>query len=79
MPQAAGWSGARIVAMSWRIVPIAEEHIEGFGQAIDSVARERRYLALLEMKMAMAMLFNVSAEPFSTSIGTTRACAPIFC
>ena len=30
------------------IVPIAEEHIDGFRQALDSVARERRYLAMLE-------------------------------
>ena len=30
------------------IVPIAEQHIDGFRSAIDSVARERRYLALLE-------------------------------
>lgn len=30
------------------IVPIAEQHIEGFRAAVDSVARERRYLALLE-------------------------------
>lgn len=31
-----------------RIVPIAEEHIDGFRTAVDSVARERRFLALLE-------------------------------
>jgi ribosomal protein S18 acetylase RimI-like enzyme len=30
------------------IVPIAEEHIEGFRAAVDSVARERRYLARFE-------------------------------
>ncbi len=30
------------------IVPISEQHIEGFRAAVDSVARERRYLALLE-------------------------------
>ena len=30
------------------IVPISEPHIEGFRAAVDSVARERRYLALLE-------------------------------
>jgi hypothetical protein len=27
------------------VVPIAEEHIEGFTAALDSVARERKYLA----------------------------------
>lgn len=31
-----------------RIIPIAEEHIEGFCAAVDCVARERRYLAFLE-------------------------------
>lgn len=30
------------------IVPIGEEHIDGFRAAVDSVARERKYLALLE-------------------------------
>jgi len=29
------------------VVPIAEEHIEGFTAALDSVARERKYLALV--------------------------------
>jgi RimJ/RimL family protein N-acetyltransferase len=33
---------------SHRIVPIAEEHIEGFRAAVDSVARERRYLAMVQ-------------------------------
>jgi ribosomal protein S18 acetylase RimI-like enzyme len=31
-----------------RIVPIAKEHIEGFHACLDSVARERRYLAFIE-------------------------------
>jgi len=30
------------------VVPIAEEHIEGFRAALDSVARELKYLAFLE-------------------------------
>jgi RimJ/RimL family protein N-acetyltransferase len=34
--------------MAPRILPIAEEHIESFRAAVDSVAREHRYLALLE-------------------------------
>jgi len=34
--------------MSWIIAPIAEEHIEGFRVAVDSVARERKYLAMHE-------------------------------
>jgi ribosomal protein S18 acetylase RimI-like enzyme len=32
----------------FRVVPIAEEHIPGFHAAVDSVARELKYLALLE-------------------------------
>jgi len=34
--------------VSYTIEPIARRHIEGFWQALDSVARERRYLAFLE-------------------------------
>jgi ribosomal protein S18 acetylase RimI-like enzyme len=34
--------------MAIEIVPIAQEHIEGFHRALDFVARERRYLAFLE-------------------------------
>ena len=34
--------------MAPRILPIAEEHIESFRAAVDSVAREHHYLALLE-------------------------------
>ncbi|MFJ1267921.1 N-acetyltransferase family protein [Legionella lytica] len=34
--------------MSVEIIPIAPEHIEGFWSAVDSVARERKYLAFLE-------------------------------
>ena len=30
------------------IVPIAQDHIDGFHRTLDSVARERRYLAFLE-------------------------------
>jgi ribosomal protein S18 acetylase RimI-like enzyme len=30
------------------ILPIADEHIAGFGRCLDTIARERRYLALLE-------------------------------
>jgi ribosomal protein S18 acetylase RimI-like enzyme len=33
--------------MTIEIVPIAEEHIEGFHRTLDSVARERLYLAAL--------------------------------
>jgi RimJ/RimL family protein N-acetyltransferase len=31
-----------------RILPISAEHIEGFHKALDTVAREREYLSLLE-------------------------------
>ena len=34
--------------MNFNIVPIGEKHIEGFWQAVDSVSRERKYLAFLE-------------------------------
>jgi ribosomal protein S18 acetylase RimI-like enzyme len=34
--------------MSVEIIPIAQDHIEGFHGALDFVARERRYLAFLE-------------------------------
>jgi ribosomal protein S18 acetylase RimI-like enzyme len=34
--------------MSYRIVPITEQHIDGFHAALDRVAREHRYLAFLE-------------------------------
>jgi RimJ/RimL family protein N-acetyltransferase len=34
--------------MTFRVVPIAEEHIEGFHAALDSVCRERRYLLFLQ-------------------------------
>ena len=34
--------------MEFQILPIAEDHIEGFRSVLDSVARERRYLAFLE-------------------------------
>jgi ribosomal protein S18 acetylase RimI-like enzyme len=33
---------------SVEIVPIAQDHIEGFHRALDFVARERRYLSFLE-------------------------------
>src|SRR5687768_16033040 len=34
--------------MKYEIVPIADEHIEGHAAVLDSVARERQYLAFLE-------------------------------
>lgn len=34
--------------MKFKIIPIQEKHIEGFWSAVDSVARERKYLAFLE-------------------------------
>ena len=37
-----------VPVMAWTIAPIAEEHIDGYWTAVDSVARERRYLAMLE-------------------------------
>jgi ribosomal protein S18 acetylase RimI-like enzyme len=34
--------------MDLHVVPLAEPHIEGFRAVVDSVARERRFLAMLE-------------------------------
>ena len=34
--------------MKYEIVPIADEHVEGFAAAIDGVARERKHIAFLE-------------------------------
>lgn len=34
--------------MQYTIVPIQEKHIEAFWSAVDSVARERKFLAFLE-------------------------------
>jgi RimJ/RimL family protein N-acetyltransferase len=34
--------------VNFRVVPIAAEHIHGFHAVLDSVARERRYLAFLQ-------------------------------
>jgi ribosomal protein S18 acetylase RimI-like enzyme len=34
--------------MNYQIVPITEDHIVGYCAAVDSVARERKYLAFLE-------------------------------
>ena len=34
--------------MNYKIVPITEAHIDDFWSAVDSVARERKYLAFLE-------------------------------
>jgi RimJ/RimL family protein N-acetyltransferase len=33
---------------AYKIIPITEEHIEGFHTALDSVARERKYIAFFE-------------------------------
>jgi len=37
-----------ILAMNFTIIPISEKHINEFWSAVDSVARERKYLAFLE-------------------------------
>jgi hypothetical protein len=42
----------------FKVVPIAEEHIEGFWAAVDSVARESKFLASLEgPKIEMSRAF----------------------
>lgn len=35
-------------AETFQVIPITEEHIEGFWSVVDAVARERRFLAMLE-------------------------------
>lgn len=35
-------------AETFQVLPITEEHIEGFRSVVDAVARERRFLAMLE-------------------------------
>lgn len=32
---------------NYKIIPISEEHLLGYNQAVDQVARERKYLAFL--------------------------------
>ena len=48
------------------IVPIAEEHMEGFRRCLDSVARERMYLGFLEApapeKIRAFVADNISAD-----------------
>ena len=34
--------------MSWRVVPMEEQHIEGYWAVLGAVARERKYLAFLD-------------------------------
>jgi ribosomal protein S18 acetylase RimI-like enzyme len=34
--------------MNWQVVPIERRHIAGFREVVDGVARERRWLAMLE-------------------------------
>ena len=41
--------------MNWQIVPTERRHIAGFRDVLDSVARERRYLAFLEAPSAAQM------------------------
>jgi RimJ/RimL family protein N-acetyltransferase len=53
-----------------RIVPIAEEHIEGFRECVDEVARERLYLAMLEAPPPMQVREFV--------LGNIRSGAPAF-
>ena len=41
--------------MNWQVVPTERCHIAGFRDVLDSVARERRYLAFLEAPSAAQM------------------------
>lgn len=45
----------------YQIIPITEDHIEGFRAAVDSVAREHQYLAFLEgppLKMVRSFVLD---------------------
>ena len=53
--------------MKYTIVPIAEDHSEGFWIVLDSVARERKYLAWLEgppLATSRAFVLNNIQEEF---------------
>jgi ribosomal protein S18 acetylase RimI-like enzyme len=41
--------------VDWQVVPTERRHIAGFREVLDSVARERRYLAFLEAPSAAQM------------------------
>ena len=41
--------------MNWQVVPTERRHIAGFRDVLDSVARERRFLAFLEAPSAAQM------------------------
>lgn len=41
--------------VNWQVVPTERRHIAGFRDVLDSVARERRYLAFLEAPSAAQM------------------------
>ncbi|HEY6863710.1 MAG TPA: GNAT family N-acetyltransferase [Burkholderiales bacterium] len=56
--------------MTWRVVPMEEQHIEGYRSALDSVARERKYLAFLEAPPVEAVTVFV--------LGNLRANRPHF-
>jgi hypothetical protein len=65
------------------IVPISPAHIEGFHRTLDLVARERRYLALLEAPPLESMrAFNSdikasASSPKASSATPSRSTANI--
>jgi len=48
--------------MAFDVVPICAEHISGFWEVLDSVARERRYLAFLEAPSLQTVAEFVTAN-----------------
>jgi|SRR5258706_9819434 RimJ/RimL family protein N-acetyltransferase len=59
--------------MKHHIVPLSEEHIEGFRAVLDSVARERRFIAMLEAppieELGKFVRANIAAdEPVTVAI-----------
>ena len=48
--------------MGWQVVPIERRHIAGFREVLDGVARERRYLAFLEVPAGGQVLVRLGSS-----------------
>jgi ribosomal protein S18 acetylase RimI-like enzyme len=61
--------------MAVEIVPITQEHMEGFHRALDFVARERRYLAFLEApppESTRAFVLNNIAQGYPQQVAVSE-------
>src|SRR5450755_4956730 len=57
------------------IIPMTPDHIDGFHQTLDIVARERRYLAFLEappLESTRAFIFNHIAHGYPQFVATLQ-------